>query len=79
MMLNLRSKIFDELRPGARVVSHDYHFGDWQADDQHHLSTCPRKEKINGVPSATLYLLDRSRPRSVAAMADQGRRHGAVT
>lgn len=27
MMINLRSKLFNELRPGARVVSHDYHFG----------------------------------------------------
>lgn len=55
MMLNLRSKIYDELRPGARVVSHDYHFGDWEADDRLTFDV-PEKEKINGVPSATLYL-----------------------
>lgn len=55
MMLNLRSKIFDELRPGTRVVSHDYHFGDWEADDRLTFDV-PEKEKINGVPSATLYL-----------------------
>jgi phospholipid N-methyltransferase len=55
MMLNLRSKIFDELRAGARVVSHDYHFGDWEADDRLTFDV-PEKEKINGVPSATLYL-----------------------
>ncbi|HTE14211.1 MAG TPA: methyltransferase domain-containing protein [Burkholderiales bacterium] len=55
MMMNLRNKIYDELRPGARVVSHDYHFGDWQAEDRLTFDV-PEKEKINGVPSATLYL-----------------------
>jgi phospholipid N-methyltransferase len=55
MMMNLRTKIYNELRPGARVVSHDYHFGDWQADDRITFDV-PEKEPINGVPSATLYL-----------------------
>jgi phospholipid N-methyltransferase len=55
MMMNLRKKIFDELRPGARVVSHDYHFGDWKEDDRFTFDV-PEKEFINGVPSATLYL-----------------------
>lgn len=55
MMMNLRNKIFNELRPGTRVVSHDYHFGDWNADERITFDV-PEKEKINGVPSATLYL-----------------------
>jgi hypothetical protein len=55
MMVDLRPKIFDELRPGTRVVSHDYHFGDWQADDQYTWDV-PEKEKVNGVPRATVYL-----------------------
>jgi SAM-dependent methyltransferase len=55
MMMNLRDKIYRELRPGARVVSHDYHFGDWEADDRITFDV-PEKEPINGVPSATLYL-----------------------
>ncbi len=55
MMMNLRNKIYNELRPGARVVSHDYHFGDWEADDRITFDV-PEKEPINGVPSATLYL-----------------------
>lgn len=55
MMMNLRKKIFEELRPGARVVSHDYHFGDWEADERLTFEV-PEKELINGVPSATLYL-----------------------
>ena len=55
MMMNLRSKIFDELKPGTRVVSHDYNFDDWRADDQSTWDV-PEKEKINGVPRATVYL-----------------------
>jgi len=55
MMLDLRSKIFNELKPGVRVVSHDYHFGDWVPDNKITFDL-PEKEKINGVPSATIYL-----------------------
>jgi len=56
MMSDLRSKIFGELRPGTRVVSHDYHFGDdWRPDDQYTWDV-PEKEKVNGVPRATIYL-----------------------
>src|SRR5574341_829932 len=55
MMMDLRPKIFSELKPGTRVVSHDYHFGDWQPDDQYTWDV-PEKEKVNGVPRATVYL-----------------------
>jgi hypothetical protein len=55
MMMNLRSKIFNDLKPGTRVVSHDYNFDDWRADDQYTWDV-PEKEKINGVPRATVYL-----------------------
>ena len=56
MMVNLRPKIFNELRPGARVVSHDYHFADdWLPDDQFTFDV-PEKEKVNGVGNATVYL-----------------------
>jgi phospholipid N-methyltransferase len=56
MMGNLRSKVFQELKPGARVVSHDYHFGDdWRPDDYFTFDV-PEKEEVNGVPSATIYL-----------------------
>jgi hypothetical protein len=56
MMTDLRSKIFGELKPGTRVVSHDYHFGDeWRPDDQYTWDV-PEKEKVNGVPRATIYL-----------------------
>jgi SAM-dependent methyltransferase len=56
MMANLQSKIYEELKPGTRVVSHDYHFGaDWQADEQMSFDV-PEKEKVNGVPRATIYV-----------------------
>jgi phospholipid N-methyltransferase len=56
MMTELQSKVFRELKPGARVVSHDYHFGDdWRPDD-HFTFDVPEKEKVNGVPRATIYL-----------------------
>jgi hypothetical protein len=55
MMLNLRSKIFFELKPGTRVVSHDYDFNEWAADERITFDV-PEKEKINGVGNATVSL-----------------------
>ena len=55
MMMNLRTKLFNELKPGTRVVSHDYHFGDWTSDDSIGLDV-PEKESITGVPRATIML-----------------------
>lgn len=55
MMEKLGAKIYSEMRPGARVVSHDYHFGKWQHDDQM-VFDVPEKEKVNGVGRATIYL-----------------------
>ena len=55
MMLNLRTKLFNELKPGARVVSHDYHLGEWSPDDSISLDV-PEKEYVTGVPRATVLL-----------------------
>ncbi|MEO7727741.1 MAG: methyltransferase domain-containing protein [Burkholderiales bacterium] len=55
MMMNLRTKIFDELKPGTRIVSHDYHLGDWQPDDSISFDV-PEKENVTGVPKATVML-----------------------
>ncbi len=54
MMIDLRSKIFNELKPGVRVVSHDYHLGQWLPDDTIGFDVA-EKEAITGVPRATLY------------------------
>ena len=55
MMVNLRPKMFLEPRPGTRIVSHDYNFDEWQPDDQIVLDV-PEKEKVNGIPKATILL-----------------------
>ena len=56
MMADLRGKIYSELRPGTRVVSHDYTFGDeWRADE-YYTWDVPEKERVTGVPRATVYL-----------------------
>ncbi|MBX9903159.1 MAG: class I SAM-dependent methyltransferase [Burkholderiales bacterium] len=54
-MRRLRPKLFNELKPGTRIVSHDYHFEEWQHDDDISFDV-PEKEFISGVPHATLYL-----------------------
>lgn len=54
-MQRLRPKLFSELRPGTRIVSHDYHFEEWLHDAEVSFDV-PEKEFISGVPSATLYL-----------------------
>lgn len=43
--LALRPKILSELKPGARVVSHDYAMGDWRPDAQ---ETVPAPDKTVG-------------------------------
>ena len=55
MMVNLRPKIYSELKPGTRVVSHDSQFDEWPADEQRTWDV-PEKEKVNGIPRATVYL-----------------------
>lgn len=55
MMADLRPKIYSELRPGARVVSHDYRFDEWPYDGKFSFAV-PEKEQVTGIPKATLYL-----------------------
>lgn len=42
MNLKLRSKLMT-LRPGTRVVAHDYHFGEWRSDEQRELVVPEKK------------------------------------
>jgi len=51
----LRSKVLKELKPGTRVVAHDYHMGDWYFDRMVTL-TVPEKKEANGTDKAYLYL-----------------------
>lgn len=53
--LKLRPKLIAELRPGSRVVSHDYGFGEWRPDEQVSFEV-PEKKAVTGIPSATVML-----------------------
>ena len=37
--LRLRPRLLSELRPGARVVSHDYNMGDWRPDQRQRIGS----------------------------------------
>ena len=54
-MARLRSKVLTELRPGARVVAHDYYMEEWRPDRMITL-TVPEKVEANGTDKAYLYL-----------------------
>lgn len=54
-MQKLRSKVLAELKPGTRVVAHDYPIDDWHPDRVVTL-TVPEKMEANGTDKAYLYL-----------------------
>src|SRR5687767_4877625 len=51
--LQLRPRIFSEVKPGTRVVSHEFDFGNWKADA--HVKV-PVPNKRYGPPSSDVYL-----------------------
>ena len=54
-MEKLRPKLLRELKPGARIVAHDYYMSDWYPDRQAELNV-PEKKAANGTEKAYLYL-----------------------
>lgn len=54
-MQKLRSKVLAELKPGTRVVAHDYPIDEWRPDRVVTL-TVPEKMEANGTDKAYLYL-----------------------
>jgi SAM-dependent methyltransferase len=54
--LRLRPKLLRELRPGARIVSHDYDLGDWQPEATGEVVLANRVHRVYlwRVPSASL-------------------------
>ncbi len=54
-MEKLRPKLLKELKPGTRIVAHDYYMTGWYPDRQAML-TVPEKVKANGTDKAYLYL-----------------------
>lgn len=53
-VLELRPKILAELKPGSRIVSHDYNLGDWESDNAITFDS-PEKEAINGSTQTSLF------------------------
>jgi len=51
--LQLRPRLFDRLKPGTRVVSHDFDMGDWPPDER---TTVPVPGKRYGPPRSEVYL-----------------------
>jgi hypothetical protein len=54
-VLDLRPKLLNELKPGSRIVSHDYSLGDWESDNSITFDS-PEKEAINGASQTSLFL-----------------------
>ena len=54
-MEKLRPKLLRELKPGTRIVAHDYYMSDWYPDRQAELNV-PEKKAANGTEKAYLYL-----------------------
>ncbi|MCC6535787.1 MAG: class I SAM-dependent methyltransferase [Burkholderiales bacterium] len=53
-VLDLRPKMLVELKPGSRIVSHDYSLGDWDADNAITFDS-PEKEVVNGASQTSLF------------------------
>ncbi|HXV50322.1 MAG TPA: class I SAM-dependent methyltransferase [Candidatus Binatia bacterium] len=54
-MEKLRPKLMSEMKPGARIVAHDYYMSEWYPDRNVTL-TVPEKMAANGTDKAYLYL-----------------------
>jgi hypothetical protein len=53
LLLQLRPRLFSELKPGVRVVSHDFDMDNWRPDTR---VTVPVPEKPYGPPTSEVYL-----------------------
>ena len=54
MMQNLQAKFMRELKPGTRIVSHDFPFGDWRPDRETSVDV-PEKYGTPGQWKSTLF------------------------
>ena len=55
MMKHLRAKLLRELRPGTRIVSHDFDFGDWKPERKVTIDL-DEKYSVSGAFTSTIYL-----------------------
>ncbi len=53
LMIQLRPRLFEELKPGSRIVSHDFDMENWRPDAR---LTVPVPGKPYGPPSSEVYL-----------------------
>jgi hypothetical protein len=51
--MRLRPRLFTELKPGTRIVSHDFDMDNWKPDDR---VTVPVPDKPYGEPKSDVYL-----------------------
>jgi hypothetical protein len=51
--VRLRPRLFEQLKPGTRVVSHDFHMDDWKPDAQREV---PVPGKSYGAPRSAIYM-----------------------
>jgi len=51
--LRLRPRLLKELKPGTRIVSHDFDLDRWQPDE---MLTVPVPDKVYGPPSSKLFM-----------------------
>ena len=75
----LRPKLLSELRPGARIVSHDFSMGDWAARADHPgaAGAGPRRIPVAGAAAMTTDARDRHLARD-PVMRRLIKRHGPV-
>jgi Methyltransferase domain len=56
MNLKLRPKLM-ALKPGTRIVAHDYHFGEWDPDEQRELTVPEKKVGEPGISYVFFYVV----------------------
>jgi hypothetical protein len=55
MMHELRAKLLRELKPGTRIVSHDFDFGDWKPDRSVNIELT-EKYDVSGLWTSVIHL-----------------------
>lgn len=55
MMHDLRAKLLRELKPGTRIVSHDFDFGDWKPDRSVNIELS-EKYDVSGLWTSVIHL-----------------------
>lgn len=73
MNLRLRPK-FMAMKPGTRIVTHDYHLGDWDADEQRELVVPEKKVGNPGISYLFFYVVPARVPGTWQSLVNIGGR-----